>query len=574
MTKYTNSDDYTSGAIYQGSGGVYQRPSLRCNVVVSIKKAPSLSSRESVEWGGLSATHRVYKFGWSLANNVLFGVGFLWGEPYSVAHEYLAKYGSLGVVVDRNETLNWQESVGVGLEFSSRWSVACKAKIDVVAAWLKSSRVDAVMSSGFLTISHRYESEFYDNDYEYSSFWDYGLKRRQLALDGVAAVDWGGYGANKNESHISWGGGYSVVDVDAGLEWTGDVSPLPDQSAPAQPDVKEFYGMATDLTVVDVVTRTPLDISDVVMSLDVDSIAWTLRARVNNRASMEYAAPGRLIEISTVGWKWVFLVESYSRTRGVATQWAINAASQSRTLDAPWCDVSSYVEESVVTWKQAVESLMPLGWSVMFSNKVVDYSLPAGSWGYVDKTPKQALGELLDALGAVVIPDLSEKVLHIQPRYKYAPWEYDSVTTEPDAVVHEAMIFDESGQFHPANQHNGVWVSGTSRHGVVVNVEREGTDGQPAAADFYHDLITDVSVGQQKGKQLIAASGSKTLETIETCVTDEQASPGLIVPGALVEVQSEGAVWRGVCLSVSISGAGMPAIIQTIVVERHHGDNN
>lgn len=573
MTKYANAGFYTSDQLYQGNDGVYQRPTARQNIVVSANTSRPLLSSCLSSWAGLATVDGECSVEWLYAQHASFDSVFVWGRPYATSQQCLMPYGLLGAGLHYTVAFDWIASLAVGPSFLSAWNEASKVKlVDVAVSWLKSSQADAVVASGFLTISHRYESEFYDSDYPYSSFWTYQLKRRALALGGLSVVGWGGYAANQNDSHVPWGGGFTVWGVDTELEWTEDITPLPDQPAPPQPDIKEFYGMATDLTVTDVATRTALDVDDIVISLDIDSIAWSLKARVNNRASMDLAAPGRLIEITTVGWTWVFLVSDYSRVRGVATEWSINAASQSCVLDG--FDKSSYVEESVITWKQAVESMLPPDWSVTFDSRLIDYVLPAGSWSYVDKTPKEALSDLLDALSAVVVPDLSGKVLHVQSRYKYAPWEYDLITTEPDTVLHEAMIFGESGKYHSAALHNGVWVSGTSRHGVIVHVEREGTNGLPVAPDVYHDLVTDVDAGRQKGKQLLAASGNKTLETIETIVTDEQASPGLMLPGSLVEVHSDGLVWRGVCLSVSISGAGMPAITQTVVVEKHNGNND
>ena len=573
MANYRNESAYRNGGAYRGHSGIYQTPPLRRSFLVAANNAVATDKSTAAAWGKPSAIDIYAASAWHIADALSDENLMRWGK--SVA---LSVSVNLAHQIAANEQLEvatmWAKPILHSQSSSAAWGEAVELSPEKYSfTWSKTYRADAELTAKFITITHRYESEFYRNDYAYQNYWRYPLKRRSLALDNLSMTKWGGNEPKQSDSLLPWGNGFHVWGTDKPLEWTDDPTPLPDQPAPPEPEIEDFYNMATDLTVTDVATQTALAIDDVSMSLDIDSFAWTLSARVLNRASMNLAMPSKLIKVSTMGYEWIFVVESYSSTRGIGTTYRIQASSQSRMLDAPWQDISSNVESAATTWKQAAESLMPLGWSIEF-NKIQDYIIPAGAWSYIDKTPKAALADLLEAIGAVAIPDMSQQMLHIQPRYKYAPWEYNAASTEPDVIVHEAMIISESGQYHPANVHNGVWVSGNSRHGVIVEAVREGTDGLPAAADVYHDLIVDVDAGRQKAKQIIAASGSKTLVTLETIITDEQASPGLITPGMLVEIRSDGETWRGICLSANVAGAGLPAITQTITVERDHGDHS
>lgn len=574
MTTYRNDGSYRSNLPYKGNFGIYQTPFMRQNISLASNAGQTTNPTTKTSWGESRKTDKNTNTKWQEAANENKLELLPWGKAYELNLSVQISHETASIISLANQT-SWADPRELNTLTVIAWQDALELKTQPsLMSWSETYRADAMHASGFLTISHRYESDFYQNKNSYRNFWRYQLPRYQIALDNTSKTNWGESEAKLQDSILPWGGGFHIWGIDKPLEWTDDPRPIPDQPAPAEPDIKEFYNVATDLTVKDVATQTALSIDSINISLDIDSFAWTLTARVLNAASMTLAAPSKLIEVSTMGWSWVFIVESYTKNKGVATTWSITASSQSRTLDAPWQDITSHIEASSTTWKQALESLLPVGWQVTYSNKIDDYTLPAGAWSYIDKTPKGALSELLEAIGAVAIPSMHEKKLHIQPRYKYAPWEYNLPTTEPDAIIHEAMIISESGQYHPAPVHNGAWVSGNNRHGVIVEAVREGTDGLPSAPDTYHDLITDQSAGQQKAKQLIAASGSKTLVTLETIITDEQASPGIVAPGYLVEVQSDGETWRGICLSHNTSGAGQPAITQTLTIERDHGDHD
>ena len=574
MSDYRNENTYRNGLIYRGSSGVFQAPPLRQNISVSVKAAIATNVISMAKWAATKKAGIQYSTAWENGHSTDYGLSTAWDKALPADAEYSVDWLASAAKLITEIKTAWGKPLAAGAEVRINWQQADAILPDTATMpWSETYRADTNVETGYLTISHRYEGEFYRNKENYRSFWKYRLENRQLALDNSLSTGWGGYTAKLNDNNIPWGDGFHIWGTETPLEWTSDTSPIPDQPAPAEPEISEFYNVATDLTVIDVATQTPLSIDSVSISLDIDSFAWTLTARVLNRASMNLAAPSKLIEVSTMGWAWVFLVESYTSTRGIATTWQINASSQSRMLDAPWQDASSHIDNTTTTWQQAVSALMPVGWEAVVT-KIDDYTIPAGAWSYNNKTPKEALSELLETIGAVAIPDMATKKLHIQPRYKYAPWEYNLPTTEPDAIIHEAMILSESGQYRPANQHNGVWVSGNNQHGVIVEVMRYGTDGLPQAQDVYHELITDAAAGRQKGKQIIAASGSKTLTTIETIITDEQASPGLVLPGSIVEVVSDGETWRGLCLSVGVEGAGLPAITQTLTIERDHGDHS
>lgn len=574
MTTYRNGFTYRTDLAYKGNNGVFQKPVLARAISVAANDAEAVNPVAASAWGALSKIDYSLETGWKFAIAQNQDSAMPWGKPFALSQEAeLAHKNAIPFAFDLST--EWGKPIPANTEETLHWGEAIALpEILYSMRWSKTHRADAEKTTGWLTITHRYEGEFYKNDYPYRSWFRYPLERRSLALDALTMTKWGGLDTKDTESIVPWGGGFAIWGIDKPLEWTSDTRPLPDKEAPPDPVIKEYYNiMATDLTVKDVETNTPLAVNGISIGLDLDSFAWTLSAQVLNRASMDLCMPSKLISVSTMGYEWIFLVESYSSNRDIGKTWRISAASQSRVLDAPYQDLTSHIEATSTTWKQAIGSLVPLGWEANYE-KITDYAIPANAWSYNDKTPKGALSELLEAIGAVAVPDLAEQKLNIQPRYKYAPWEYYLETTVPDVIIHESMVFTDSGQFRPATQNNGQWVSGNNQYGVVVDVTRSGTDGQPYAPDFFHELITDTDAASQRAKQTLSASGDKTLVTLQTFITDEQASPSLVLPGMLVEVQSEGETWRGICLSTQIDGAGLPAITQMLTIERDHGNYN
>lgn len=574
MTAYRSSKPYRSSERYRPSkGGVYTTPALSRSFAVSANAAVSASSHSVASWARVAHLSEHTQLAWNVAQSKDAPLVAPWGKAMARAADTALAWQE-AEKQNRLFVVGWGKAMALtskGADFA--WELANPLDTDSIACWGAPEPLATVYSTKWLMISHRHIADDYRTNKPYRSFWRYVERRQRITHNTYSRAPWSATSAHKSDLEMPWGGGFSVWGTDRPINWDSDTSPIPDKDPAIEPEIKEVYAMATDLTVKELATGTVLDVDSVNISLDLDSFAWRCSMRALNQASMSRMMPPAEIEVKTMGWRWVFVVEKYTKTRGAGSTWQVEASSRTKQLHSPWAEASSHTQSAPTTFKQAAESLLPLGWAATWHG-IEDFSLAANAWSYNNKTPKDALADMLDAVGAVMVPDREDYVFHIQPRYKYAPWEYDAETTEADMIVHESMILRESGEYRPGIKNNGVWVSGNTRHGVIVEVIRSGTDGKPFASDTYHDLTTSDTAARQKGKQIIAASGAKTLTTIETFITDEELSPGLITPGDLVEVRSDGETWRGICLSVSMSELGAPRLTQIITVERSHDDDN
>lgn len=350
---------------------------------------------------------------------------------------------------------------------------------------------------------------------------------------------------------------------------------------PPEPEIKRTYIVMNASSLIEVTTGTPLEFRDLSIELDIDSFAWTMSCTILNRASMDQIRPtaqGPAEVIATVnGYQWRFVVERYSLNRKFAREaYTVKGVSRPQLLAAPYAPKRTGRITSQTTVTQAMtEQLQYTGFTISRQQGLTDYIIPAGAWGWDNKTAMEVIAELAAAQGAVVVPDREDDVLHIKHRYKLTgPWAYASLPIESvDAIIADTMTTSYASQWEPQPEYNAVFVSGIT-DGVAIDVVRQGTAGDKPAPDIFDDLNVEAYQCRERGMAAIAAGGNQEIVTIET-VLPTSGSPGLIEPAMLVEVRDTiepANTWRGNALGVSIS-VGQPGtgrVTQTVKIERHH----
>lgn len=352
-------------------------------------------------------------------------------------------------------------------------------------------------------------------------------------------------------------------------------------NAPDNPENKRTYIVVNSSSLIAVATGQPLEFQDLAIQLDVDSYTWSMSCAILNRASMDQIRPtatGPAEVLATInGHQWRFIVESYSvDNRFTRERYQIQGVSRSQLLTAPYAPRRTGQITSPTNMLQVIaQQLEFTGFSVSLQTGLADYVIPAGAWGYAEKTALQVVAELVAALGAVIVPDPTTDELHIRHRYKMTPpWMYHSLLeNEIDAIIQDSMVVSYASRWEPQPAYDAVFVSGIT-HGVAVDVVRTGTAGDHPAPDVYDALNVDDQQCRQRGMATIAASGPQEIVTIET-VLPTSGSPGLIQPAQVVEYRDSRTptnTWRGNVLGIQIacSQPGTGRVKQTVHIERHH----
>lgn len=356
--------------------------------------------------------------------------------------------------------------------------------------------------------------------------------------------------------------------------------PLPGDP-PDEPEIKRTYIIMNSSSLIATAENMPLEFSDLTIELDVDSFAWKMSCSILNRQSMDLIRPtaqGPAEVVATVnGHQWRFIVERYSLDKRFAKeQWRVTGVSRPQLLANPYAPRRTGRIEQPTNMALAMANQLEFtGFTVALQDGLYDYVIPAGAWGYENKTAMEVISELAAAVGAVVIPDQAADILHIKHRYKQTPpWYYPGLAeSDLDAVIQDSMVIGYSSQWEPQPEYNYVFVSGITA-GVSTEVIRQGSAGDQPAPDIYDELNVETQQCRLRGVAALSAGGNQEIVTIET-ILPTSGSPGLIVPAMLVEyrdTREPSATWRGNVLGVSInvSKPGASRVIQNVKIERHH----
>lgn len=365
-------------------------------------------------------------------------------------------------------------------------------------------------------------------------------------------------------------------------DWDYDAEPNPPpKPPPEQPEIKEAYYYMNSSSLKKMPEGTPLEFADLSINLDLDSFSWSMTCRILNAASMALIRPGAAgpVEVEAIvnGKIWRFMIERYTLDRKFpAETYRVSGSSLTQLLAGPYSDKVSAQIETPTNALQVIQALLDLtAFEVDWDASLADYTIPAGVWGYEQKTPIEVIDELVKAAGGVIIPSMDDTRLTAKHRYADgAPWNWGSLHEELlDFIIVDSTISSLSSQWQPGTAYNGVYVSGLSA-GVAVSVLKTGTTGDTPAADVYDNLNLTTQQCRGRGISILGQSGDQEIVTVEIPIPTSGA-PGLVLPGQWGEIRDTKAPtnsWRGLVLStgVRVSKPGAAKAVQVIQLERHH----
>lgn len=377
---------------------------------------------------------------------------------------------------------------------------------------------------------------------------------------------------------LPWGKARQVDGVLTDLpyvDYPGPVKPLPEP--PPDPTILDTYMIANTVNLVALPSRTPIEAKNIRIGLDADSFSWTFSADIFTRAALELVQPdaegaGEL-ELDINGWKWVVLVERYSRKlQFPAEAYTITGATRGQLLAAPYAPLRSGLNAAPINAAQAAEAeLLNTGFTLSWT--ATDWTFPAGALSYQSQTAMQVIARLAETIGGVVLPARDSDHLDIVPRYPLPPWQWNDVDAPITRVIPPAMMTDLGGEWTPQPAWNACYTSGTSV-GCSMLVRRAGTAGDNTTPDVFDDWLTDQPANQARGTHELSKGGNIEIVsvTIPLFPFSDDHGVGLILPANLYRVPEETGAWVGLCLGVDISaeGTGAVRVSQQIRLERHH----
>lgn len=323
------------------------------------------------------------------------------------------------------------------------------------------------------------------------------------------------------------------------------------------------YIMQHVLSVKTVPGNVDVPMGSVSLSYDADSFAWQFSGTLleADALSLVQASGGAAVTLAVGidGYVWHVLVESIEHGIQFAKH-NVNLKGRSLTalLGAPYLMPTSFTTGSDMTVQQIADSLMPVGWSIVWNAPT--WLVPAGAFSYTNQTPIQVLAGLVNDIGCVAVPHASLQQITVQPRYPVYPWYFSSAPA--DLAIPEAALKSVSLRPSIASQANGVYVHGGDIGGVLGWCRLTGTDGARLAATASNALMTNVIGCRLLGERILSGQQEQPVIKSATLPLNDSEFP-LASVGQLVGITLGGTVIKGVINSVAIE-ASLASVSQTI----------
>jgi len=325
--------------------------------------------------------------------------------------------------------------------------------------------------------------------------------------------------------------------------------------------IPEVVIVAHDLWIKLISTGEMLPCASISVTADRDAWGWSWSATLLQRQD-SLVTSQQTVEINIDGNVWKGIVEQYSGSlSNQKQQYNIGGRSLAAELHSPYVSPRSRNETSIRTFKQLIiDEVVGTGWTIEWSPTITDFTIPANTFSYSNKTPMTAIKDIASAIGATVLAHPLEKKLIIRPKYLVPPWELTSAT--PNLTVARGYVLSESITWNPKALSRGVWVSGVSTGGVRGNIYRIGTDGAPYAPMVVDPLITEMAAAIQRGRQILSATGKRKDVSLRVPLLP---MVGITYPGDIMLFEDT-TDWMGYVDSISIAGT-YSKVIQELTVE-------
>ena len=297
-------------------------------------------------------------------------------------------------------------------------------------------------------------------------------------------------------------------------------------------------------------------------NIDVNNIQITSSTEQHSRSfSCDLVDVNQLVEFPTTttptelnvlinGVQWKFIIEKIAQSITFGKdKVSLGGRGVSALLDSPYQDVTSVNFGSDATVQQIVEQIVPSGWVIDWN--VNTWLVNGGAYSYQNKSPIQAIKDICDKIGSVLVPDRVSKILHINPRYSVMPWDFNSVAS--DIIIPHNILTAYTKEPTSNRGVNGVYCHGSNIGGELALVRLTGSAGDVLAQTINNSLMTDSIAIRQIGSKVIADNAEQPeIRSFSTFFDNVQVP--LIDTGNLISiVDGQGGIVKGITNSLTIT---------------------
>lgn len=541
-------------------------PRLEAEYDINVFRGPSHQVED--DWQRASLLTDVVAEGWEVAADKVVTVAADWQEG-------AADHTQSGWGIDQAPrcyqltAADWQEGQGFGTVHGQGMESLPPGHARVVGLWVEGADCGQWHLSGY-THPPRGDKEWDARwregtklPLQLRSDWDLGALLLLSWLDGWDEAIWPAPGTSpppkppitpsmpdKRKLRLEFG----RPRGDASLEfvWFG-------QDAAYVIPTRRVYLVSNTASVVRVRDGLDIPATAVNIELDTDSWAWQFSAQIP-RIAAAALTDDEEVSIHINGEQWDCVCDGWQSSESFGRQSAtLTGRSRTAYLSPTHVLPQAVGEGAAATMQQLAASLLPYGWTLEW--QAADWLVPGGFFSLDSQTPIEAIKYLAEAAGGFVLPHQRSQHLVIKPRYPTVPWQLD--TAQAEVAIPRAIITTLGSDFQPGQAANGIWVSG-GHQGISALVRRSVTAGELQAAALTHPLICDVAAARAQGVMALAKTMPRRIQTIELPLSSDT---GLILPGALLAVDSWKGYNRGVRVSAALQNKAM-TVRQQLSVER------
>ena len=310
--------------------------------------------------------------------------------------------------------------------------------------------------------------------------------------------------------------------------------PLPELEPEPDPGSSEFdavflhtYKIMNNITIKErdgpEINRDGISFS---INLSLGDVSWSLTM------NSQFDTTGLLNKIITIdinGEEWNFLIDRInSEERFGRRTWGMRGVSLTGFFKAPHDPISQGSEESESLVSNLAQGLVESQAIVNWTG--VNWVIPPNTWSFSNKSRMQAINELANAGGLIVLPSKTTSNFEVRPYHLTYAWQWDTATV--GISLNRIDFFNWNVTRETKIEHNGIYVT-SQRFGTSSHVARLGSDGSTLLPEVTEELLTDVVANQSRGGQELSRSTPNIDVQGSIFLSDENTS---IPVGQLIHV--------------------------------------
>ncbi len=352
--------------------------------------------------------------------------------------------------------------------------------------------------------------------------------------------------------------------------WVDLSRPDPDPDPPSGTTItvpdKEVYTVLNTITVTLDDGTTPIQLSNIFLSIDADSSTWSFNADLldpNEIGLVKQLPDGTAIKlfITINGTTWHVLVEKIQTNRVFGNQSVkISGRGLTALMSKPYEQPVSVNIGSDTDIRVLVDNLLPLGWNdlgdlywLLGDDPVGSpkfWIVDGGAFSYQNQTPIEAIKQVAEDIGVMLVPSTDSQELYFKSRYPILPWNFDSVSV--DVEIPDSAIIQISEEPVSSFQANGVYLHGNEIGGELAFVRLNGTAGDRLAPTINNNLMTDVIALRGLGERVLSGQYAQPKIKSITTFMDGTTVPFMNL-GTFVGLTVDAVETRGVVNAVTIN---------------------